>query len=184
MKRIAYINFGLLSVIQKWSIHTVVSKWFVFQITLANKYNNEVMDILTINGNYTYLILSFRTLMFWLVVLYHVRHYYVVTKRQQCFNIHVVIFLQHGYYSMASPTTWKWQKSRLMILYVGNSSRRNKLHYTATNRKYWKAEIVNRTRRFLAKPNANFYQWASANWIQAKVIKIPIEEEPASDIQM
>ena len=67
--------------------------------------------------------------MFWLSVLFHVRHCYITTKRQPCFRIYAVNVLHHGYYSTA---TRKWQKGRLMIFLPTKSSRRNKLHYIVT----------------------------------------------------
>ena len=81
------------------------------------------------------------------------------------------------------------ENGRKAVLYSflpKKSSQINKLHYTVTNRKYWKVavwtdEIVNSTRRVLdAMP-------LSVSMCKLKTrqlgINIPMEKEPASDIQ-
>ena len=64
--------------------------------------------------------------MFWLAVLFHVRHCYIMTKHQPCFRIYAVNVLHHGYYSTA---TRKWQKGRLKV-FLPTKSRRKKNYTT------------------------------------------------------
>ena len=122
--------------------------------------------------------------MFWLAVLYHVRNCYVMTTRQPCFNIYagcktiynidITAWLARPLENRRKAVWWSFW-------------RRNKLHYTVTNRKYCK--VAGRPRLwiglggFKAKPNEKLLSVSKCKLKTRQEGNIPIEEESTSDIQ-
>ena len=78
-----------------------------------------------------YLIFSFRTLMFWLAILYHVGHCYVMTTRQPYFNRDYKItfckcelWLPKSRVSTTVCKTWKGSRHRIRAITNGTKNSR------------------------------------------------------------